>query len=120
MGWERPQAHFTPSDSMNLTEAIRVSAAIPLGQQITFSPDASGVVIGVGAVIACLPSSAGSTAISRKRFQPRRRRFYHQQTFPVITNIDQLIEGEKRKDITLEDYYAVAEAATGAPTSARW
>src|SRR5439155_1231808 len=31
---------------------------------------------------------------------------------PVITNIDQLLEGQKRKDLTMEDYHAVAEACT--------
>jgi putative ABC transport system permease protein len=29
---------------------------------------------------------------------------------PVITNVDQLLEGEKRKDLTMEDYDAVANA----------
>src|SRR5207245_1789909 len=31
---------------------------------------------------------------------------------PVITNIDQLLEGQKRKDLTIEDYHAVAETCT--------
>src|SRR5207247_11300899 len=31
---------------------------------------------------------------------------------PVITNIDQLLEGQKRKDLTMEDYHAVAETCT--------
>src|SRR6202022_3930491 len=29
---------------------------------------------------------------------------------PVVTNVDQLLEGQKRKDLTMEDYQAVLES----------
>jgi putative ABC transport system permease protein len=69
-----------------------------------------GVVIGVGAVIAVLTFVSGiNRYIAEKVFNLGADVFIINKHSSVITNIDQLLEGEKRKDITLEDYYAVAE-----------
>ena len=45
-----------------------------------------------------------------KDLQSRRRRFPGLQNSPAVTNIDKFLEGEKRKDLTMEDYEAVLEA----------
>ena len=95
---------------MNLTEAIRVALQSLWANKLRSILTLLGVVIGVGAVIAVLTFVSGiNRYIAEKVFNLGADVFIINKHSSVITNIDQLIEGEKRKDITLEDYYAVAE-----------
>src|SRR5882757_1818914 len=95
---------------MNLSEAIRVALQSLWANKLRSVLTLLGVVIGVGAVIAVLTFVSGiNRYIAEKVFNLGADVFIINKHSSVITNIDQLIEGEKRKDLTLEDYYAVAE-----------
>jgi putative ABC transport system permease protein len=95
---------------MNLTEAIRVALQSLWANKLRSILTLLGVVIGVGAVIAVLTFVSGiNRYIAEKVFNLGADVFIINKHSSVITNIDQLIEGEKRKDLALEDYYAVAE-----------
>jgi len=98
---------------MNLTEAIRVALQSLWANKLRSILTLLGVVIGVGAVIAVLTFVSGiNRYIAEKVFNLGADVFIINKHSSVITNIDQLIEGEKRKDIQLEDYYAVAEGCS--------
>ena len=95
---------------MNLSEAIRVALQSLWANKLRSVLTLLGVVIGVGAVIAVLTFVSGiNRYIAEKVFNLGADVFIVNKHSSVITNVDQLLEGEKRKDITLEDYYAVAE-----------
>ena len=99
---------------MNLTEAIRVALQSLWANKLRSILTLLGVVIGVGAVIAVLTFVSGiNRYIAEKVFNLGADVFIINKHSSVITNIDQLIEGEKRKDLTLEDYYAVADGCRG-------
>jgi putative ABC transport system permease protein len=98
---------------MNLTEAIRVALQSLWANKLRSVLTLLGVVIGVGAVIAVLTFVSGiNRYIAEKVFNLGADVFIINKHSSVITNIDQLIEGEKRKDLELEDYYAVAEGCS--------
>lgn len=70
-----------------------------------------GVVIGVAAVIAVVTFVSGINGyVAEKIFNLGADVFIISKVSPVITNVDQLLEGEKRKDLNMEDYAAVASA----------
>jgi len=95
---------------MNFNEAIRVALQSLWANKLRSVLTLLGVVIGVGAVIAVLTFVSGiNRYIAEKVFNLGADVFIINKHSSVITNIDQLLEGEKRKDITLEDYYAVQE-----------
>src|ERR1041384_145305 len=98
---------------MNLTEAIRVALQSLWANKLRWILALLGVVIGVGAVIAVLTFVSGiNRYIAEKVFNLGADVFIINKHSSVITNIDQLLEGEKRKDLQLEDYYAVAEGCS--------
>ena len=69
-----------------------------------------GVVIGVAAVIAVVTFVSGINGyVSERIFRLGADVFMVFKVSPVVTNVDQFLEGEKRKDITLEEYRALAE-----------
>jgi putative ABC transport system permease protein len=95
---------------MNIAEAIRIALRSLWANKLRSALTLLGVVIGVGAVIAVLTFVSGiNRYIAEKVFNLGADVFIINKHSSVITNIDQLLEGERRKDITLEDYYAVAE-----------
>jgi len=70
-----------------------------------------GVVIGVAAVIAVVTFVNGINGyVATKIFNLGADVFIVFKVSPAVTNIDKFLEGEKRKDLTLEDYQAVLEA----------
>ena len=72
-----------------------------------------GVVIAVAAVIAVVTFTSGlDRYVAERVFRLGTDVFIVSKISPVITNIDQFLEGEKRKDLTMEDYYAVRDACT--------
>jgi putative ABC transport system permease protein len=98
---------------MNLSEAIRVALQSLWANKLRSVLTLLGVVIGVGAVIAVLTFVSGiNRYIAEKVFNLGADVFIINKHSSVITDIDQLLEGEKRKDIKLEDYRAVNEGCT--------
>ena len=98
---------------MNLTEAIRVALQSLWANKLRSILTLLGVVIGVGAVIAVLTFVSGiNRYIAEKVFNLGADVFIINTHSSVITNIDQLLEGEKRKDLQLEDFYAVADGCS--------
>src|SRR5882724_6090764 len=70
-----------------------------------------GVVIGVAAVIAVVTFVNGINGyVAEKIFNLGADVFIISKVTPVVTNVDQLLEGLKRKDLTMEDYHGVLES----------
>jgi putative ABC transport system permease protein len=70
-----------------------------------------GIVIGVAAVIAVVTFVHGINAyVAERIFRLGGDVFIAGKMSPVITNVDQLLEGRKRKNLTMEEYEAVREA----------
>ncbi len=96
---------------MNTLEAIRVALQSLWANKLRSALTLLGVVIGVAAVIAVVTFVNGINGyVAEKVFNLGADVFIISKMSPVITNVDQLLEGEKRKDLTLEDYQAVLEA----------
>src|SRR5438874_9560117 len=96
---------------MNFLEGIRIALHSLWANKLRSTLTLLGVVIGVAAVIAVVTFVNGINGyVATKIFSLGADVFIVSKVSPVITNIDQLIEGEKRKDFTLEDYQAVRES----------
>jgi putative ABC transport system permease protein len=95
---------------MNTAEAIRIALQSLWANKLRSVLTLLGVVIGVAAVIAVVTFVNGINAyVAEKVFNLGADVFIISKISPVITNVDQFLEGEKRKDITLEDYRAVLD-----------
>src|SRR2546428_2569690 len=95
---------------MNFLEAIRIALQSLWANKLRSALTLLGVVIGVAAVIAVVTFVKGINGyVAEKIFNLGADVFIISKISPVITNIDQLLEGPKRKDLTMEDYHAVAE-----------
>jgi putative ABC transport system permease protein len=69
------------------------------------------MMIGVAAVIAVVTFVNGINGyVAEKIFNLGADVFIAFKVSPAVTNVDHFLEGEKRKDLTMEDYQAVAEA----------
>ena len=87
---------------MHIAEAVRVALQSLWANKLRSVLTLLGVVIGVGAVIAVLTFVSGiNRYIAEKVFNLGADVFIINKQPSVITNIDQLLEAEKRKDITL-------------------
>ncbi len=95
---------------MNITEAIRIALLSLWANKLRSVLTLLGVVIGVASVIAVVTFVSGiSGYVGERIFNLGADVFLVSKISPVITNIDQLIEGRKRKDLTMDDYRAVLE-----------
>lgn len=95
---------------MNTAEAIRIALQSLWANKLRSILTLLGVVIGVAAVIAVVTFVSGINGyVSEKIFSLGADVFIVSKISPVVTNVDQLLEGEKRKDITMEQYRAVTE-----------
>jgi putative ABC transport system permease protein len=93
---------------MNTTEAIRIALLSLWANKLRSVLTLLGVVIGVAAVIAVVTFVNGIQAyVSERIFRLGADVFVISKTSPVITNADQLLEAEKRKDIDLDLFEAV-------------
>ena len=93
---------------MTILEAIRIALQSLWANKLRSALTLLGVVIGVAAVIAVVTFVNGINGyVAEKIFNLGADVFLISKVSPVITNIDQFLEGQKRKDITLEDYSAV-------------
>jgi putative ABC transport system permease protein len=96
---------------MNTREAIRIALHALWANKLRSVLTLLGVVIGVSAVIAVVTFVSGINGyVANRIFRLGADVFIAGKMSPVITNINQLLEGQKRKDFTLEDYRAVLES----------
>jgi putative ABC transport system permease protein len=96
---------------MTILEAIRVALQSLWANKLRSALTLLGVVIGVAAVIAVVTFTSGINGyVAQKIFNLGADVFIISKVSPVVTNIDQFLEGQKRKDLTLEDYMAVRDA----------
>jgi len=95
---------------MNIAESIRMSLQSLWANKLRSVLTLLGVVIGVAAVIAVVTFVNGINAyVASRIFRLGADVFIVGKMSGVITNADQLLEGQKRKDLTMDDYRAVAE-----------
>jgi putative ABC transport system permease protein len=96
---------------MNFLEGVRISIASLWANKLRSLLTLLGVVIGVAAVIAVVTFVGGINGyVAEKIFNLGADVFIVSKITPVITNVDQFLEGEKRKDLTMEDYEAMRDA----------
>ena len=95
---------------MTFLEAIRIALQSLWANKLRSVLTLLGVVIGIAAVIAVVTFVSGiNDYVATKVFNLGADVFIISKVSPVITNIDEFMEGQKRKDITMEDYDAVKE-----------
>jgi len=95
---------------MNTTEAIHIAFQSLWANKLRSALTLLGVVIGVAAVIAVVTFVNGiNTYVGEKVFTLGADVFIMFKVSPVVTNVDKFLEGQKRKDLTLEDYRAVRQ-----------
>jgi len=98
---------------MNIAEAIRIALLSLWANKLRSVLTLLGVVIGVAAVIAVVTFVNGINGyVAEKIFRLGADVFIVSKVTPVITSIDQLLEGAKRKEFTMDDYQALLEACT--------
>src|ERR1700733_11701370 len=107
-GRGREVADFRPI--MNTLEAIRLALQSLWANKLRSVLTLLGVVIGIASVIAVVTFVNGiNSYMAEKVFNLGADVFIVSKMAPVITNIDKFLEGEKRKDLTMEDYRAVQQ-----------
>jgi len=96
---------------MNISEAIKIAFLSLWANKLRSALTLLGVVIGVAAVIAVVTFVNGINGyVATKIFNLGADVFIVFKVSPAVTNIDKFLDGEKRKDLTMEDYKAVIEA----------
>jgi putative ABC transport system permease protein len=102
---------------MSTAEAIRIALLSLWANKLRSVLTLLGVVIGVAAVIAVVTFVNGINGyVAEKVFNLGADVFIISKMPNVITDADQFIEGNKRKDITMENYQAVVEECTACKT----
>jgi putative ABC transport system permease protein len=96
---------------MHTIEAIRIALESLWVNKLRSVLTLLGVVIGVAAVIAVVTFVSGiNDYVAQKVFNLGADVFLIFKVSPAVTNVDHFLEGEKRKDLAIEDYQAVADA----------
>jgi putative ABC transport system permease protein len=96
---------------MHILEAIRIAFQSLWVNKLRSVLTLLGVVIGVAAVIAVVTFVSGiNDYVAQKIFNLGADVFLIFKVSPAATNVEHYLEGEKRKDLTIEDYQAVVEA----------
>ena len=96
---------------MNISEAVKIAFLSLWANKLRSALTLLGVVIGVAAVIAVVTFVNGINGyVATKIFNLGADVFIVFKVSPAVTNIDKFLEGEKRKNLTMEDYQAVLEA----------
>ena len=96
---------------MNYSEAIRVALQSLWANKLRSVLTLLGVVIGVGAVIAVVTFVSGiNDYVAKKIFNLGADVFIVSKMSAVETNVEHFLEAEKRKNLEMEDYQAVADA----------
>ena len=95
---------------MNTLEAVRIALQSLWANKLRSVLTLLGVVIGVSAVIAVVTFVAGINGyVANKVFGLGADVFIIGKMPGVITDIDTYLEGQRRKDLNMDDYRAVAE-----------
>jgi putative ABC transport system permease protein len=95
---------------MKILEAIRIALQSLWANKLRSVLTLLGMMIGVAAVIAVVTFVNGINGyVSEKIFNLGANVFLIFKVSPAVTNIDHFLEGEKRKDLTMEDYQAVVD-----------
>ncbi len=98
---------------MNISEAIRIALLSLWANKLRSFLTLLGIVIGVAAVIAVVTFESGINGyVAEKIFNLGADVFIVSKMGNVVTDPEQFIEGNKRKDITMEHYEAVAQGCT--------
>jgi putative ABC transport system permease protein len=98
---------------MNWSEAIRIALQSLWANKLRSALTLLGVVIGVAAVIAVVTFVNGINGyVAERIFNLGADVFIVFKVSPAVTNVDHFLDGEKRKDITMEDYESVREACS--------
>ena len=96
---------------MNYAEAIRVALQSLWANKLRSVLTLLGVMIGVGAVIAVVTFVSGiNDYVAKKIFNLGADVFIVSKMSAVETNVDHFLEAEKRKNLEMEDFQAVADA----------
>ncbi|HKI25552.1 MAG TPA: ABC transporter permease [Candidatus Sulfotelmatobacter sp.] len=96
---------------MHLIESIRIALQSLWANKLRSVLTLLGVVIGVAAVIAVVTFVSGiNDYVAKKVFNLGADVFLIFKVSPIAIDVDHYLEGEKRKDLTIDDYRAVAEA----------
>ena len=96
---------------MHTTEAIRIALQSLWANKLRSALTLLGVVIGVAAVIAVVTFVSGlNNYVAERIFRLGTDVFIVFRSSPASSDPDHVIEGEKRKNLTLDDYRAVLEA----------
>src|SRR5271156_6511622 len=95
---------------MHLSESIRIALRSLWANKLRSVLTLLGVVIGIASVIAVVTFVSGiNDYVAKKIFNLGADVFLIFKVSPAVTNVDHFLEGEKRKDLTLEDYQAVVD-----------
>ena len=95
---------------MRTAEAIKIALQSLWANKLRSCLTLLGVVIGVAAVIAVVTFVSGINGyVAEKIFNLGADVFIMFKVSPAVTNVDHYIEGQKRKDLTMDDYRAVQE-----------
>ena len=98
---------------MNIAEAIRIALLSLWANKLRSVLTLLGVVIGVAAVIAVVTFVNGINGyVAEKIFNLGTNSFIISKQPNVVTDVDEFIEANKRKDLTMDEYRAVAEACS--------
>ena len=96
---------------MTTLEALRIALQSLWANKLRSVLTLLGVVIGVAAVIAVVTFVNGINGyVAEKIFNLGADVFVVSKSSAVITNIDQFLESQKRKDLTVEDFEAVRDS----------
>ena len=99
---------------MKFAEAIRIALQSLWANKLRSVLTLLGVVIGVASVIAVVTFINGiNSYVAEQIFNLGADVFIASKQASVITNVDQYIEAQKRKDLTMDDYRAVSERCRG-------
>jgi putative ABC transport system permease protein len=95
---------------MHISEAIKIALLSLWANKLRSALTLLGVVIGVAAVIAVVTFVNGINGyVAEKIFNLGADVFIVFKVSPAVTNVEHYIEGQKRKDMTMDDYRAVRE-----------
>jgi putative ABC transport system permease protein len=95
---------------LNVIESIRIALQSLWANKLRSVLSVLAIVIGVGAVIAVVTFVLGiDRYVAEKVFNLGADVFIVFKVSPAVTNVDHFLDGEKRKDLTMDDYQAVLE-----------
>src|SRR5579872_4187294 len=95
---------------MHILEAMRIALQSLWANKLRSLLTLLGVVIGIASVIAVVTFINGINGyVAEKIFNLGADVFIISKQANVITNVDQFLEAQKRKNLTLEDFEAVRE-----------